>query len=214
MWRQTSPNLVIHAFLNAEYEKAKEQTKVALDTSLAIKNFPKILTEPNFKCPEENAHRHRALMSIRRWMWCEFPAECDWYFVEQFEFNKENKDQIRTPWPALTPNKETIDLNNIILFTHDRTNFTVVEGNHRVTRWKKSGYPLTLANIYVCVSSNLCVWHETDESKRIHVFEAHDDIYDKPPCICTNNNNNNKPSHMLITFVSLLGFLAFWKFGR
>jgi len=141
MWTKTSSNIVIHAFLNAEYPKAKNTTKAALDASLKLETFPNILTEPDFKSPEENAHRQRALMSIRRWMWYEFPADCEWFRVEKFEFTKENESNIKTPWPALTPDQPTIDLKNIILFTHNKKDFTVIEGNHRVTRWRDSGCP-------------------------------------------------------------------------
>jgi hypothetical protein len=180
VWTQVSPNLAVHAFIHAEYSKAQDKTKAALDTSLNIDVYPDILTKPDFNSPSQNARRLRALLSIRRWMWFEFPPDCQWYRVVNFEFSKETDGHIRTPWPALTKDKTTIDLDNLLLFTHDRKEYTVIEGNHRVTRWRdQPSRPTTLATVFVCVSNDLCKWHHLSQNA-VSLFEAHNHLYDKP----------------------------------
>lgn len=163
-WSETTANHVIHAYVKAETAPLHTYTNAILGT-LDLKHNPTILDKPDFNSPTENALRHRALMSARRWMWCELPPTTRWYVCPDFQFNEERRSSIRVPWSALQP-PTNVYLDDIILFTHDRKTFTCIEGNHRITRWKQEGSKPQTARVFIGETPDLCIWHDgTAESR-------------------------------------------------
>ncbi len=157
-WNVTTANHVIHAYVKAECAPFHKYKK-AMEASLCLEHFPTILSQPNFDSPQENDLRWRALMGSRRWMWSEFPPTTVWYCVDNFQLTLDRAQHIRVPWPELRPN-QSVDVDDVILFTHDRKSFTCIEGNHRLARWKADGGKPTTARFYIGQTNDRCVWHD------------------------------------------------------
>lgn len=179
-WERTSANHVIHAWLVAECV-AHHRSQSGIRATLDFVKHPTILSEPDFNSPWENALRYRALLSVRRWMWLEIPPTAVWWVAKNFVVNEDVMKHIAIPWPDPTPKRVPLVLDDIVLFTHDKKQFTCLEGNHRFTQWKLQGSKPTTGKIYIAESPDLCVWHDkhagshddfVKKGKGIHYFVA------------------------------------------
>lgn len=170
-WNACSPNHAIHAWLVAEYDPVHWNFK-AIGATLQLDENPTILSKPDFNSPWENALRHRALMSIRRWLLSEFPPDSKWWRVDNFQVDAERMKTICIKWPDLKPHRHQLTLDGIVLFTHDRKSYTCIEGNHRLTQWQaRHGSETWYPSLYVVESNDLMCWHDgfantLDEFKR------------------------------------------------
>ncbi len=115
--------------------------------------------EPDFNNATENAARFRAFLSIRRELFWNLPPDTTWTRVSNAKFDSDNGEKIVCLYPKTEQQlqvykNKSLDLSGIWLWTDDNDKCYVVEGNHRVSRWKLEGHkPVTIGNIFVLRSA-------------------------------------------------------------
>src|SRR5258708_22398788 len=131
---------IIHAFLLAEYNSLKSKWKkehinlIINKTHEDLEIF-QIMTQPNFLSGKENEARYRALMSIRRDLWFNFPPDTQWI---KCDFGSINIEKIKLLCPkkeeelVVYGSPENLNLSGIILFEQEN-NYYVIEGNNRMS---------------------------------------------------------------------------------
>lgn len=137
---------VIHAFLYAEYMSPKTPWKYDHINFIIIKTCKDLdplntMNNPSFIDPFENQARFRALMSIRRYIWCNLPPDINW---SKIQFSDIDWNFVKCIYPKTKDelsiyNEDTLDLTGIVLFKEDDL-YYVVEGNHRVSGYISNRY--------------------------------------------------------------------------
>lgn len=149
--------MVIHSFLNAEFNSNKNPWKKQHIIKV-LSNTSKVndlcLSNPNFSSIEENTARYRALMSIRRDTWFNLPPDTIWKRVTNFNINNENVVLLAPKTEkelSIYNNRENVDINGIILYYQNNI-YYVIEGNHRLSQYKLNSMIYNPEFLYVGVS--------------------------------------------------------------
>jgi hypothetical protein len=156
---KVSVNEVIWWFLNAE--KGKLSTRIRESS---------IITHPDLTNSQENTDRYRLLMGISRQLWLQLPPDITWLKVTMKKLDSSHDRRLITPWPVKYNSVQKVDLNRIICISSSlKNNWTVIEGNHRVSQWRRNNCP-SIKNliVYVGISEMDCCWSNSKAKSYVH----------------------------------------------
>lgn len=161
--------------------RAERETNANIRAFAAVPEIATLLDTPNIDDPEENRGRLR-LFYIARWVFFfEIPPDTCWYEVHHLRdddlaalhtvnFGEWNDPGDRNELIKVAARKQ-FDLlsspeewGSIILWGHERSGpFTIIEGNHRLTAYARSGRSGLNIPVFVGLSGLKCHWHILDQ---------------------------------------------------
>ncbi len=152
-----------HAFLFAETDKESFGKYKVKHPDV---DWEKLLQKPDFDSVDENNHRQAAIRWCRYHMLKRvkpFPGT-DWYRCK-LETSLEFANQTWLPWQSKddeTKHTKPLSLDNIMLVGYEWKNLSVMEGNHRMTRWMQEKFPSMTADVIVGITKFPCDFVPTD----------------------------------------------------
>lgn len=155
-WVKVSENEVIWSWLNAEFKYKNHQFKKFYDSyknQIENKGRNLILDNPDFNDEQQNMDRKYVFNNVRGnyYLWKPIKDKTTWYKITILIHPFMSK-RIVGPYPPKNKNTFKTNLNNIILWGHEKKGpFIILEGNHRWyarNKWKPY-----LCNIYVGLSN-------------------------------------------------------------
>jgi hypothetical protein len=184
-WSRVSVHKVVLAFLIAERATNVAQAQRDAPDLIASLDAPKLLDMPDLSDPEQNHDRLRLLYVIRSRFAREIPPDTHWYEVSNLTDDELSELYVvaHAAWTDPVDQNELLNVAKrknekmsdppanwppIILWGHsEKGPFTIIEGNHRLVSYARSGQHDLSIPVFVGLSPTLCFWHILDNRKYI-----------------------------------------------
>ena len=161
-WHTVTEHEVIHAWLRAEatdsHHQFSENYRKQIDRVGGI-----VLNHPSFTNEKENEARRQVFDAVRGkyYLWAPIHESTTWY--KTMILVNYQSQKIIGPYPPKEHNRSGTNLNNIILWGHNKNGpLIVLEGNHRW--YAKHNYIPYFATVYIGISDQQYDLYDTSFS--------------------------------------------------
>ena len=180
-WTEVSLHNVVLAWLRAERDGYVAQRFSQFPDRVWRPGLDALLDNANLNDAEENRSRLRVLYITRALFVIEIPPDTRWYEVQNlthaeiselrtvnfpaWNFNQNELGDVAAAREDVTLNVEPSNWERPILWGHDQKGpFTIIEGNTRLTAYKRSERTDLDVPVFVGLSKLKCFYHRPDNA--------------------------------------------------